>query len=194
MGPQINPIPAYIRNESPTIPYFLLSRTTKTFNNLIFVQIPNHKNTVTMCPTGSSVWPARPISDLRSAFEILDVDHDGKISHQDLKTSYSDADDEVIGSMITVADSNNDGYVEYEEFESVLKSDVAGNSGVLEEVFKAMDGDGDGKVGFSDLRRYLGSAGFEVDDDEIKAMIMLGGGDGDSDGVTFEGFVKILAV
>ncbi|KAI3687187.1 hypothetical protein L1987_80880 [Smallanthus sonchifolius] len=141
-----------------------------------------------MCPTGTSLWPARTISDLRSAFEILDVDRDGKISHEDLKTSYADADDDVIGSMMTVADSNKDGYVEYDEFEKVFDSKRSG--GVLEDVFKAMDGDGDGKVGFRDLRSYLNSAGFEVSDDEIEAMIKLGDGDDEIGGVTFDGFLN----
>ncbi|KAI3821799.1 hypothetical protein L1987_09372 [Smallanthus sonchifolius] len=147
-----------------------------------------------MCPTGTSLWPARTISDLRSAFEILDVDRDGKISHEDLKTSYADADDDVIGSMMTVADSNKDGYVEYEEFEKLLEGDSNRSGGVLEDVFKAMDGDSDGKLGYGDLRSYLNSAGFEVSDDEIKGMIKLGDGDDESGGVTFDGFMKILAV
>ncbi|KAK9052166.1 hypothetical protein SSX86_028794 [Deinandra increscens subsp. villosa] len=141
------------------------------------------------------MWPARNISDLRSAFEILDVDRDGKISHEDLKTSYADADDDVIGTMITVADSNNDGYVEYDEFEKVLERNSNRSIGLLEDAFKAIDGDGDGKVGYGDLRSYLNSAGFEVSDDEIKSMVRFGGIDVDStDGVTFDGFLKILAV
>ncbi|XP_076944430.1 calcium-binding protein CP1-like [Bidens hawaiensis] len=144
-----------------------------------------------MCPTGSSLWPARTIPDLRSAFDILDVDHDSRISHEDLKTSYAEADDGIIGTMMSVADSNRDGYVEYEEFEKVMQSNAP--AGVLEDVFKAMDGDGDGKVGFGDLRRYLEGAGLQVDDDEIKAMIRLGDVDGQNNGVTFHGFLKILA-
>ncbi|CAH1454484.1 unnamed protein product [Lactuca virosa] len=147
-----------------------------------------------MCPTGTSLWPARNISNLRSAFEVLDTDHDGKISREDLKTSYTDADDEVISTMMTVADSNKDGYVEYDEFEKVLRSDNSGSGGVMADVFKSMDRDGDGKVGYRDLSSYLSSAGFDVNDDEIKAMLGLGAGDGGADGITFDEFLKILAV
>ncbi|KAL7596382.1 hypothetical protein Lser_V15G31385 [Lactuca serriola] len=147
-----------------------------------------------MCPTGTSLWQARNISNLRSAFEVLDTDHDGKISREDLKTSYADADDEVIATMMTVADSNKDGYVEYDEFEKVLRSDNSGRGGVMADVFKTMDRDGDGKVGYGDLTSYLSSAGFDVNDDEINSMLGLGAVDGGADGITFDEFLKILAV
>ncbi|KAJ0736360.1 putative EF-hand domain-containing protein [Helianthus annuus] len=146
-----------------------------------------------MCPTGTSLSPATKAADLRSAFEILDVDHDGKISHEDLKTFYTDASDDVIGTMMTVADSNKNGYVEYEEFEKVVKeNNREGEGGVMEDVFNDMDRDGDGKVGHEDLRSYLSSAGIQVNDDDIKAMVRLGSGDTDEDGVAFEGFLRIL--
>ncbi|KAJ0588867.1 putative EF-hand domain-containing protein [Helianthus annuus] len=56
-----------------------------------------------MCPTGYSVLPARTISYLRLAFEILDVDHDSTINHEDLKTSYTDSEDDVIRTMMRMA-------------------------------------------------------------------------------------------
>ncbi|KAI3737882.1 hypothetical protein L2E82_27897 [Cichorium intybus] len=148
-----------------------------------------------MCPTGTSLPPARKPADLRSAFDILDVDRDGKISHDDLKIFYADAGDEIIGTMMTVADLNKDGYVEYEEFENVLRTNKNGfSSCVMEDVFNDMDRDGDGKVGPDDLRSYLSSAGIDVNDEDIKAMVSLGCGGDDNDGVTFEGFLKILAI
>ncbi|KAI3743648.1 hypothetical protein L1987_61359 [Smallanthus sonchifolius] len=121
-----------------------------------------------MCPTLS------PSADLRSAFDILDVDRDGKISHGDLKIFYADAGDETIGTMMTVADLNKDGYVEYDEFEKVVRSN---SSGVMEDLFHEMDRDRDGKVGHGDLKSYLSSAGIQVNDDDIKAMVRLGGGE-----------------
>ena len=162
-----------------------------------------------MCPTGSALPQTtgrKAASDFRSAFDVLDVDRDGKISRDDLRTFYggfhaADADDEdVIGSMMSVADSNEDGYVEYEEFEKVLnlkkssRERIGGSCGtVMEDVFRVMDKDGDGKVGHDDLKSYLNLAGFDATDDDIKAMIRLGGGD-ELDGVTFDGLLKILKV
>ncbi|CAK9138878.1 unnamed protein product [Ilex paraguariensis] len=161
-----------------------------------------------MCPTGTSSHPdATKKSALRSAFEVLDVDHDGKISRDDLQTFYSgfsgtgESDEDILRSMMSLADSNKDGYVEYDEFLNVLDCKKNGGDqrnndgrwGLMEDVFRVMDKDGDGKVGHDDLKNYLKWAGVEVGDDDIKAMIRLGGED-ENGGVTYEGFLKILAV
>lgn len=159
-----------------------------------------------MCPTGTTTLghsAAARGPDFRPAFEVIDADRDGKISKDDLRAFYagflgtgSSDDDDVIGLMMTVADSNADGYVEYEEFEQVLeqRSKNGSGSGVMEEVFRVMDRDGDGRVGHEDLRSYFKWAGFgDASDEDIKAMIKLGGGD-ENQGVTFEGLLKILAV
>ncbi|KAL3508178.1 hypothetical protein ACH5RR_033560 [Cinchona calisaya] len=161
-------------------------------------------------------------SNLRSAFDVLDVDHDGKISHDDLRAFYGGYlgggaaagtskyhKDDVIKSMISVADANRDGFVEYDEFEKVLGSEenkVNGiipirktNGSLMEDVFKVMDRDGDGKVGHEDLKSYLYWAGFlNVKDDDVKAMIRLADGGpengDDCGGVTYEGLLKILSL
>ncbi|KAG8370533.1 hypothetical protein BUALT_Bualt14G0126700 [Buddleja alternifolia] len=157
-----------------------------------------------MCPTGTSLQDKTKTiqkSNLRSAFEVLDSDGDGRISYDDLRASYGGftgpdlSSEDIIGSMISVADSNKDGYVEYEEFEKVLngRKGKNGRIGVMEDAFRVMDKDGDGKVGHEDLKSYLNWAGFEACDEDVRAMIRLGGGD-ENGGVTFEGLLRILAV
>ncbi|KAI3692566.1 hypothetical protein L6452_32383 [Arctium lappa] len=148
---------------------------------------PPRKTTV---DRGTLSGKTKNISDLRSTFEVLDIDCDRKISRDDLKTSYADANDDVICTMMTVYNSNQNGY---DEFKKVLRSNNKGNDGVMEDVFKA-DGDGDIKVGYGDLKSYFLLTEFKVNDDEIKAMIRLGSVDGHIDGVSFEGFLKILVV
>ncbi|XWS14219.1 hypothetical protein CRYUN_Cryun36dG0104300 [Craigia yunnanensis] len=158
-----------------------------------------------MCPSERNL--SRPEktssgSDFRSAFEVLDADRDGKISREDLRRFYAGFsngntgfdDEEMIGTMISLADLNRDGLVEYEEFERVLggsKKKVSG-FGVMEDVFKVMDKDGDGRLSHDDLKSYMNWAGFSASDEDIKAMIRLGGGD--EKGVSFDGLLKILAV
>lgn len=165
-----------------------------------------------MCPTGTSLKPKAMATmttwpDFKPAFDVLDVDHDGKISCEDLKTFYAeygknDNDDEVINLMITVADSNKDGYVEYDEFERVLsygggnkRNGVKAGGGVLEDAFRVMDKDGDGRLSLKDLKSYMKWAGFNASDEDIKAMIKVGGGVGDEEeGVSFDRLLRILAV
>lgn len=156
-----------------------------------------------MCPTGTALRQGGK-SNLRSAFDVLDADGDGKIGHEDLRAFYGgfygadSSGEEVIESMISVADSNKDGFVEYAEFEKVLETKKGKGKdrriGVMEDAFRVMDKDGDGKVGHDDLKSYLKWAGFEADDEDVKAMIRLGGGDYQDGGVTFQGFLKILSL
>ncbi|MED6130379.1 hypothetical protein PIB30_000275 [Stylosanthes scabra] len=159
-----------------------------------------------MCPSGRSLRPTAS-SDFRPAFDILDADHDGKISRDDLRAFYSSVygrgEDDVIGAMMTVADTNKDGFVEYGEFERVLsavgnteRSGIAprpAGCGAMEDVFRVMDRDGDGKLSHRDLKVYMESAGFSASDDDIAAMIKFGGGD-ENGGVTFDGLLRILAL
>ncbi|PON64934.1 Parvalbumin [Parasponia andersonii] len=148
-----------------------------------------------MCPSGRTLTTSGP--GFRSAFEVLDADRDGKISGDDLRAFYagfssSGADERTIRSMMRAADSNRDGFVEYDEFERVLGCG-GGGGGVMEEVFKVMDKDGDGRLSHQDLKSYMESAGFPAGDEDIKAMIALGGGN-DKEGVSYQGWLKILAV
>ncbi|XP_010546967.1 PREDICTED: calmodulin [Tarenaya hassleriana] len=157
-----------------------------------------------MCPSGRMITAANP--DLRPAFEVIDADHDGKISCDDLRSFYagiprSTSSDDVICAMISAADANKDGFVEYNEFEKVLRGyngkltssygGSEGGDGLMEDVFKVMDKDGDGRLSFGDLKSYMDSAGLDATDDEIKAMIKLAGGD-ENGGVSFDGLLKIF--
>ncbi|KAK4586470.1 hypothetical protein RGQ29_023562 [Quercus rubra] len=156
-----------------------------------------------MCPSGTTLRAETTTvgSDLRPAFNVLDVDHDGKISRDDLRKFYSGfssggADEEAIKTMMSVADLNEDGFVEYYEFERVLgsqKRSSSRNGGVMEDVFRIMDKDGDGKLSHEDLKSYMEWAGFSANDEDIRAMIRLGGGD-EKDGVSYDGLLKILAI
>ncbi|EFH40246.1 hypothetical protein ARALYDRAFT_495005 [Arabidopsis lyrata subsp. lyrata] len=159
-----------------------------------------------MCPSGRIPIPITTTasSDFRPAFEIIDTDRDGKISSDDLRAFYAgitsgeNNDETMIGTMISVADANKDGFVEFDEFEKVLetapllcRSGNGGDDGLMKDVFKVMDKDGDGRLSYGDLKSYMDSAGLAVSDDEIKAMIRLAGGDL-NDGVSFDGLLKIF--
>jgi calmodulin len=158
-----------------------------------------------MCPggryAGLDLLPAGAgAGDLRPAFDVLDADHDGRISRDDLKSFYATSaggerfDDDDIAAMIAAADADLDGFVQYHEFEGLLGRAAAAKAvpSAMEDAFRLMDRDGDGKVGFEDLKAYLGWAGMPVADEEVKAMISVAG-DGDG-GVGLEALARILAV
>ncbi|XP_072996112.1 calcium-binding protein CP1 [Typha latifolia] len=157
-----------------------------------------------MCPSGRYRDDrAADSPDLRPAFDILDADRDGRISREDLKAFYSGRTaaapitDDDIASMISAADADRNGFVDYSEFERVLSRRIGsrgcgGAVSVMEEAFRVMDRDGDGMVGFEDLKGYLEWAGMPVADEEIRVMIRMGAGD-ESGGVSFEALAKILA-
>ncbi|CAL9132712.1 unnamed protein product [Musa acuminata subsp. burmannicoides] len=154
-----------------------------------------------MCPSGRYPRGAPSASAariLRPAFDVLDADRDGKISHDDLKAFFSSGfaaplSDEDIGSMIYTADADRNGLVEFEEFERVLSGRGGGRSGgdVMAEAFRVMDRDGDGKVGFGDLKAYLEMAGLPAGDADVWGMLRMGGG---GDAVSFDALLRILAV
>jgi len=172
-----------------------------------------------MCPTGKYLGldlSAAAVSgaggDLRPAFDVLDADRDGRISREDLKFFYAAAgpaagerfDDDDLAAMIAAADADRDGFVQYDEFERLLAGRAAaaaaaaggaGRRSTMEDAFRLMDRDGDGKVGFDDLKDYLGWAGMPAADDEVRAMIRVaGGGDGGDEGVVLEALARVLAV
>ncbi|XP_062213451.1 calcium-binding protein CP1-like [Phragmites australis] len=148
-------------------------------------------------------------ADLRPAFDVLDADRDGRISREDLKSFYAAAaatgdrfDDDDLAAMIAAADADRDGFVQYDEFERLLGRAAAAAAGgwgggcrsAMEDAFRLMDRDGDGKVGFEDLKAYLGWAGMLAADEEVRAMIRVaGGGDGDGS-VGIEALARVLAV
>ena len=159
-----------------------------------------------MCPTGRylglDLSAAGVGGDLRPAFDVLDADRDGRISREDLKTFYATAggrfDDDDLAAMIAAADADRDGFVQYDEFERLLAGRAAaggaGGRSAMEDAFRLMDLDGDGKVGFEDLKAYLAWAGMPAADEEVHAMIRVaGGGDGD-EGVGIEVLARVLAV
>ncbi|KAI9122879.1 hypothetical protein K1719_005768 [Acacia pycnantha] len=166
-----------------------------------------------MCPSGRSLSPpsassssaagSASDSSFRPAFDVLDCDRDGKISRDDLRAFYAgrdaaDVDDDLIGTMMVVADTNKDGFVEYDEFERVVlggsgkkNGSMSSATSFLKEMFKVMDKDGDGQLSHRDLKSFMEMAGLAISDEDIDAMIILAGGNGNG-GVTFEGLHGIL--
>nr|WCF55758.1 calmodulin [Gastrodia elata] len=139
----------------------------------------------------------REMQEMRPAFDVLDANGDGRISREDLRaffsSGYAPASDNVLAAMISAADADKNGFVEFEEFEGVLPGDDVG-AGIMEEVFRMMDGDGDGKVGFHDLKRYLSSVGIPADDDDVLDMIRSAASDHSSASIGLHDLLRFLSL
>ena len=63
---------------------------------------------------------ADQVAELRKAFDVMDENKDGTVSKEELKQLLSgmgeEVSDDVINEMISIADENGDGKVDFEEF------------------------------------------------------------------------------
>ncbi|GMH08648.1 hypothetical protein Nepgr_010488 [Nepenthes gracilis] len=161
-----------------------------------------------MCPSGSGATSQERRSGLQQAFDVLEADHDGQISKDDLRRTFyggASGDDDLIGTMISVADSNRDGYVQFHEFERVLNITGDGQHHplgkgnetmmmLMGEAFRLMDEDGDGKLSYRDLKTFLNRGGFDINDEDVKAMIDLADDSAQRGGISCDALLKILAI
>ena len=62
---------------------------------------------------------ADQVAELRKAFDVMDANKDGFVTKDELKNLLKglgeDVTDEVVDEMISIADTNGDGKVEFEE-------------------------------------------------------------------------------
>merc|ERR1711915_471217 len=97
-----------------------------------------------------------PSPSVKEAFNLLDRDGDGRIAFNDLQDFFNICKQhylskEEIESMISVADKDHNGFVEFEEFEGLMTKlmmveEKNEENTALEEAFRVMDKDGDGIV------------------------------------------------
>ena len=76
----------------------------------------------------SAKLTADQVAELRKAFDVMDANKDGVVTKEELKNLLKglgeDVTDEVVDEMIAIADTNNDGKVQFEEF---CVASMAGN-------------------------------------------------------------------
>lgn len=155
----------------------------------------------------------------------MDKDGDGKIDLSDLQDFFSGSrfsvgkglSREEMENMISVADADNSGSVDLEEFQRILRlimpqideinetrsnMDDAHNLWALQEAFNVMDRDGDGIVSAEDLKTFFsssvatassssGSSDVTMSDQDLADMIETAGGSAKC-GVCYQGFVRLM--
>merc|ERR1719297_157820 len=162
-----------------------------------------------MCPAAESGLNKfrncfRNIQELIGAFKRFDENCDGSLSPQELvagaKTVGLNLTSSEVKAIFTLADTNNDGEVNYTEFISALypvaSDGLAKLRNALKDIscirqaFKRFDSDGDGEISLQELKSGAASMG-KFSDGELSAVFAMG--DVDNDGkISFSEFAKLI--
>lgn len=132
---------------------------------------------------------------LQEAFDNVDADGDGKISHDDLKTVLQEAgfegNDDNIQAIISAVDDSGDGLINFEEFAiAVISLGITIRIAMfLRRMFNQLDVDGSGYLEPSDIKALVSDAGLQdrLSEDDIDAMFEAADTSGDGK-VSFEEF------
>jgi calmodulin len=147
----------------------------------------------------SSGWQ---IAQLKEAFDLMDRDGDGTIKSSDLmyflqNSLKSEHCDEDVESMMTLADRDGNGAVDFEEFLSLVqpritpRSPSLGNH-ALGEIFRVLDRNGDGVLTAEDLSGVMETLGQALSEEDILAMVQTATGSDRRD-VTFQDFCLLMS-
>lgn len=105
------------------------------------------------------------VASIKSTFEQLDLDGDGRLSKQELLQAYSRVTCEaqaifIVESLMQEVDADKNGFIDYTEF---LTAGTNGRAlltkGNVKAVFETFDKDGSGKISVAELKAALDSSG-----------------------------------
>ncbi|KAK3581943.1 hypothetical protein CHS0354_007065 [Potamilus streckersoni] len=123
--------------------------------------------------------------ELKQTFELFDKNKDGRISSEELgcvlRTLGHSCSKQEIEDMIRNVDSNENGYVEFDEFLTMMRRAKANilvdhdlskdpKDAEKREAFRVFDMDGNGYIDKHELRYVMRRLGENLSDDDIKAM------------------------
>ena len=133
------------------------------------------------------------LAELKTAFMAIDKDKSGAISAEELKAVMEmvgqPATDEQVESMISNADCDENGKVEFPEFAKMMQKLMREQQ--IREAFQALDSDGSGKITVDKLKEIMRAAGADIGEDQIDEMIKQADSDGDGS-VNYEEFLKVM--
>ena len=114
---------------------------------------------------GEALLSRTSTAEMRSLFNVMDVDHSGMITVDNIKTFMMGAGEEMdesdITEMFRYADVTADGMVSYVEFERVVHLHEAEQQ-TMRELFDALDISGTGVLSAEDLTEFLVQTGMRA--------------------------------
>ncbi|XP_045181825.2 squidulin-like [Mercenaria mercenaria] len=147
--------------------------------------------------TGETLTKSQ-VKTLKDVFNVIDLNHDGRISESELKRACKQlgillTKEELI-EIMSEADTDGNGYIEYKEFEKLVGHQlVIANykNKQLRKAFENFDKDGDGYITATEIKQVFQESGVELDDDEIAELVAEADENGDGV-ISFEEFVSTV--
>ncbi|XP_074316343.1 calcium-dependent protein kinase 10-like [Silene latifolia] len=133
---------------------------------------------------------------IRDMFTLMDVDHDGKITYEELRTGLkkvgSQLGESEIQLLMEVADVDRNGYLDYGEFVAVtIHLQKMENDEHFQKAFLYFDQDGSGYIELDELRDGLADESGETDSEVLNQIMHEV--DTDKDGrISYEEFVAMM--
>ena len=110
----------------------------------------------------SQLSQVEELNEISSVFKTIDINSDGKISKDELRSLYNLSGLAFLGKnvekIIEEVDSNGSGYIDYTEFlVACRKKELLSNIQDLENTFKTFDIDKNGRITAAELKEILGN-------------------------------------
>eukprot|EP00092_Neocalanus_flemingeri_P019933 GFUD01021591.1.p1 GENE.GFUD01021591.1~~GFUD01021591.1.p1 ORF type:complete len:639 (-),score=213.67 GFUD01021591.1:258-2174(-) len=154
-----------------------------------------------MCPSAETVISRisqkyNNINELKKAFMSIDIDHDGKISRQEM-TGSGKYNSQEVDAIFLLGDVDGDGEIDLEEFIGLMSATAAeaiaklkkavSNISEAQQLFKIIDKDGDGMISMEEMR----NCGLQFSANEIDAIFALGDTNNDGE-IDVSEFVAVM--
>ncbi|XP_027451239.2 calmodulin-like [Zalophus californianus] len=138
------------------------------------------------------------VAEFKAAFSRFDKNGDGTINTQELgavmQALGKDLSEAELKELIALVDTDSDGVISFQEFlaEMIKRMKSWGSKQDVQEVFRAFDLDGNGRISVDELKQAMAKLGQTLSQEEVDAMIQEA--DVDKDGqVDYQEFLRILS-
>jgi calmodulin len=119
--------------------------------------------------------------EIKEAFEILDEDHDGKLSLEDMKillqSQFMVFTDRQVTEVVSKLDQDGSGSIEFGEFEKYvidnnLSKPTADEFGSeMKEAFEMFDSDSSGYIDAGEFKMFMTTLGDKMADEDIQEIM-----------------------
>ena len=135
------------------------------------------------------------IKDLKEMFQALDVDGNGSISFEELKTGLGDRENGAqLLELMQAADTDKSGTINYSEFlAATMDAQMFQREAYLKTAFHMFDTDGSGQIDSNELLQLLAGDEFRnlYTQDELDAAIAEVDADGNGE-IDFQEFMTMM--